>query len=285
MRNILFAAFAQPGSGKSSLAYTAKNPVVLDFDGGAYRAIGYDKNRTIPCPTWMDAMGAKDLFSKYDTVVIDTIGNAIEALIQDVVPSNSYFGSVEDPTPQGWGRVRSKFLDWYIYLMNSGKDVVFLSHVGEYQGADGNIVQRLKCRGASRSLIEEKADTIARIRVEGSDRFLAFDPASSNYCKDVGISDVRINPANPFQLAHVIDGIRNTIETKNREMVEERQLVIEISEAVEKAEDVDALNAVSTRAIEITAPSFIFASLHHRAKEMGLTWDASQKLFQDSREG
>lgn len=37
MKNLLVVIYGQPGVGKTSLAFTAENPVLLDFDRGVER--------------------------------------------------------------------------------------------------------------------------------------------------------------------------------------------------------------------------------------------------------
>ena len=49
----LFLIVGQPGIGKSSLGYSCAEPLLLDFDGGAYRAV--NRRDTWPISAWSDA--------------------------------------------------------------------------------------------------------------------------------------------------------------------------------------------------------------------------------------
>src|SRR5690606_9551046 len=65
--------YGQPGAGKTSLAFTASRPLLLDFDQGAHRAAG--RKDTVQVHHWGDVAGiaAGDL-SEFDTIIVDTAG-------------------------------------------------------------------------------------------------------------------------------------------------------------------------------------------------------------------
>jgi hypothetical protein len=65
--------YADPGIGKTSLAYTAKNPILFDFDAGAHRSGKLRRGATVPVEHWLDVANieACDVES-YQSIVIDT---------------------------------------------------------------------------------------------------------------------------------------------------------------------------------------------------------------------
>ena len=62
--------YGPPGIGKTSLAFTASRPLLLDFDQGAHRAAG--RKDTVQVHQWGDVAGiaAGDL-SEFDTIIVD----------------------------------------------------------------------------------------------------------------------------------------------------------------------------------------------------------------------
>jgi len=44
--------YADPGIGKTSLAYTAKDAILFDFDAGAHRAGKMRRGATVPVEHW-----------------------------------------------------------------------------------------------------------------------------------------------------------------------------------------------------------------------------------------
>jgi hypothetical protein len=83
--------YGQPGAGKSSLAFTAEAPLLLDFDRGAHRAA--NRKDTVQVSAWSDVsdMGADDL-APYSTVIVDTAGRALDSLTADIIRRNPKAG-------------------------------------------------------------------------------------------------------------------------------------------------------------------------------------------------
>src|SRR4051812_13159249 len=81
VQQICALIYGQPGSRKSSLAQTTENPVTFAFDPGIYRAFG--RRDAVVFDSWADAVSFD--VSPYSTVVIDTVGMALEKLIASIV--------------------------------------------------------------------------------------------------------------------------------------------------------------------------------------------------------
>ena len=76
--------YAQPGIGKTSLAFTADLPLLLDFDNGAHRAA--NRKDTVRITNWSDVadITAADL-APFKTVIVDTAGRALDVLAADII--------------------------------------------------------------------------------------------------------------------------------------------------------------------------------------------------------
>ncbi|MEK5761254.1 AAA family ATPase, partial [Acinetobacter variabilis] len=74
-----------PGIGKTSLAFSATNPILFDFDKGAHRAGKYRKD-TVQVNNWSEvsSLTANDLLG-YDTVIVDTAGRMLDVIIAHLV--------------------------------------------------------------------------------------------------------------------------------------------------------------------------------------------------------
>src|SRR5688572_17361187 len=79
--------YAPPGIGKTSLAFTAERPLLLDFDNGAHRAA--NRRDSVRVSSWDDVAGitAQD-FEPYATVIVDTAGRALDVLSADIIRQN-----------------------------------------------------------------------------------------------------------------------------------------------------------------------------------------------------
>ena len=104
--------YGDPGVWKTSLAFTAKNPILFDFDKGAYRAA--NRKDTVQITKWSEVatINANDL-EGYDTIIIDTAGRVLD-MISDQLKTdakNIRRGSNE-LSMQGYGKLGSMFTNF-----------------------------------------------------------------------------------------------------------------------------------------------------------------------------
>ena len=73
VEQLVVAIYGQPGIGKTTLAFTAEAPLLLDFDKGAYRAAG--RKDTVQIEAWPDVTNITEAdLAPYKTVIVDTAG-------------------------------------------------------------------------------------------------------------------------------------------------------------------------------------------------------------------
>ncbi|MEL6362842.1 MAG: ATP-binding protein, partial [Pseudomonadota bacterium] len=174
--------YSQPGLGKTSLAFTASNPLLFDFDHGAYRAVS--RKDTVQVTDWEDVANvrAEDL-EPYDTIVLDTVGKALDALANDIIRKNPKMGYSGALNQQGWGQLGVRFSAFLRKMKGFGKDIVLLSHMDEKADGD-SIKERLKISGGSKDLVLTDSDMIARISIHHKERLLVFSPTETSFGKD-----------------------------------------------------------------------------------------------------
>src|SRR6185295_2678119 len=92
VKNICLTIYANPGIGKTSMAFTAEKPLLLDFDRGAYRS--GNRGEVVQVESWADIMGiTADDLKPYKTVAIDTAGRALDALTSHILRTNPKAGN------------------------------------------------------------------------------------------------------------------------------------------------------------------------------------------------
>src|SRR5258708_5995760 len=125
VEQLVLCIYSPPGLGKSTLGFTAADPLNFDCDKGAYRA----KNRkdTVPAPTWaaIESMTATEL-SPYKTLLLDTAGRALDLLTVDIIAKNPKMGRGGALTLQGFGELKARFSAWLKMVRLFGKDVVLI---------------------------------------------------------------------------------------------------------------------------------------------------------------
>ena len=280
--NIVLTCYAQPGLGKSTLAFTADKALLLDFDKGAYRAA--KRGDAVPVGAWVDvqSMTAEDL-KDYNTVVVDTAGRALDALAADIINSNPKAGRGDGSlTLQAFGTLKSRFAQWQGFLRSLGKDLVLVCHMDEQKNGD-DTMERIDAQGASKNEIYKSSDAMCRIRLDGKDgRYLDFNPRSGGFGK---------NPAqlpqipfphpdqNPHFLADVIAQIKGSINKITAAQAEEVSKATEWEEAVAEASTLQDVNLLVNLSKERKASKIQKMILADRAKSLGFEFDKTAGVY------
>ena len=215
VEKLIATIYAPPGVGKTSLAYTADKPLLLDFDGGVYRS----KNRgdAVQVSSWDDvaAISADDL-KPYKTLVIDTAGRALDVLSVDIIKKNPKMGRGGGSlTLQGFGVLKDRFKGFTTLIRSFGLDIILLVHADEQKNGD-DIIERLDAQGASRNEIYKQSDLMGRLKIENGKRVLNFNPTDTSFGKNpAGFAplDVPDFAKEPHFFAGVLERTKTVLNT------------------------------------------------------------------------
>lgn len=218
IEQLIVTIYGQPGVGKTSLGFTAETPLLLDFDHGAYRAMG--RKDTVAVSSWTDVthIEASDL-TGYKTIIVDTAGRALDALAADIIRREPKLGRGGALTQQGWGRLKSEFTSWLTLLRSFGLDVVLIAHGTEKMDGDETIV-RLDVAGGSKDEIYKSADMMGRLFIRGGKRMISFDPTDTAYGKNPASLPTQEVPSNDFCF---MDGLISNTKSRINALSEEQQ--------------------------------------------------------------
>jgi len=284
VERLTVVVYAAPGIGKSSLAFTADTPLLLDFDNGSHRAA--NRKDTVRVSDWSDVAGitAEDL-APFNTVIVDTAGRALDTLTADIIRINPKHGRGGALTLQGYGELKARFTSFLKLLNSFGKDVVLIAHMDEQRNGD-DIIERLDVQGGSKGEIYKAADAMGRLVISNGKRQLRFSPTDAAFGKNPGqlepldVPDMAAPEFDGF-LASVIDRIKsrlNELTEDQREAVAEQQW---FRDNLPKVEDVAGVNELLPRAI--TAGTVCKTLLHKRATELGLAFDKKAAEYAESK--
>jgi len=270
--------YGQPGAGKSSLAFTADEPLLLDFDQGAHRAA--NRRDTVRVTSWADVadLTADDL-KPYRTVVVDTAGRALDHLTADIIRRNPKAGRGGALTLQGYGTLKAEFVAWLKHLNGLGKDVVLIAHMDEQRNGD-ELIERLDVQGGSKGEIYKAADAMGRVSVKGGARMLNFNPSEAAFGKNPGQLDAQAIPhpdENPQFLAEVIHAIKERLNALTAEQLAAKEALERWRESIASMTTPDDfLVARPQVAKEGEAIKALFGA---RLDELGITWDKGSKTY------
>lgn len=280
VKNVCFTIYSNPGLGKTSLAFTASKPLLLDFDKGSYRAV--DRKDVVQISDWRDVAGitASDV-AGFDTIVIDTVGKALDFLSQDIIRGNSKLGYGGALNQQGWGQLGTRFSAFLKLLHGFGKDVVLIAHMDEK--SDGDVVkERLKISGGSKDLVLTDSDVIARISIYNKERHLVFSPTETSFGKDpANLVDFTLPDASEDAfatcLSDIIAQIKKGLNELSAAQVERKSEVEWFKEALPTIKDADGINALLSRAK--SAGRDVAQMVVARANELGFDFDADARKY------
>ena len=180
----VFLIFGQPGICKTSLSYSATDPLLLDFDKGAHRSV--NRRDTLVIDSWPDVveLDAKVL-DPYATIVVDTVGRALDIITADIVLTDPKKAPGGNLSMQGWGVLKTRFRTWMASLRALGKDVLLIAHDKEDKDGDMRIV-RPEIVGGSYGEVMKLSDFVGYLYMNGRDRVLDFNPTDRWIGKNPG---------------------------------------------------------------------------------------------------
>lgn len=272
--------YAAPGLGKTSIAFTAEAPLLLDFDRGVHRAA--NRRDAVQVNTWQDvtSITAEDL-EDYSTIVVDTAGRALDLLTVDILRRNPKMGYGGSLSLQGYGQLKSEFSAWLKTINAFGKDVVLIAHMDEQRKGD-EVIERLDVQGSSKNEIYKTADAMARLSIVDGRRTLNFSPTDTSFGKNPGQLDPIVvpHPDKP-EFSTFLAGVITRIKARLNEQTEEQRVAQEALEAwrlkLETADTADAINALLPTAKD--APRSHQALLNARAQDIGLVFDKKNGVY------
>ena len=89
VKSINVLIYGTPGIGKTSIACSANNPLLLDFDKGAHRSAF--RCDTLLVDDWhqVASLNPKDI-AQYDTIILDTVGRLLDLLTARLQDDNRH---------------------------------------------------------------------------------------------------------------------------------------------------------------------------------------------------
>lgn len=289
--------YGQPGSGKTTLACSAPNAVLFDFDGGVNRINGAHQIPTVQVHSWEEAVEALNevkSLSEYQTIVVDTVGKML-AFMEDYIKRTDPKKRKADGSLslQGYGVRKQMFINFIKDSATCGKHIIFVAHEIEQKRNEETII-RPEVGGSSASDLLKELDLVGFLEMSGKIRTISFDPQDKFYAKNScdmqGVINVPLliddngNPTgeNNF-MAKVIENYHNRLK-KNKEMTAKYEsLCADINERVaEVANAEDANNIIAwVDSLEHIYNSKVVASkaLANKAKQLGLTFNKITKKY------
>lgn len=270
--------YGPPGVGKSSLAFTADTPLMLDFDKGAHRAA--NRKDAVQVNSWADVADiTEDDMKPYNTIIVDTAGRALDALTSDIIKRNPKAGRGGALTLQGYGTLKAEFVAWLKLLNGFGKDVILIAHMDEQRSGD-DIIERLDVQGGSKNEIYKAADAMGRVAIKGGQHTLNFNPTEAAFGKNPGQLEPMVIPhpdKAPGVFAEVIATIKDRLNAMTAEQAKAQEALNRWRETITSMTAVDDFNTALPQVKQETRA--VQALLADAAKTLGFTFDKKEGKY------
>ena len=292
-KNLIMIISGLPGTGKTTLALSAPDVLLIDTDEGMCRVKNEHKKDASICKTYEEILAdLKSAEGQYKTVVIDTAGALIDymkdwAMRTDPKASKSSGGF----SLQGFGIVKQEFLRLSADLRKKF-NVVFLFHES-ISKQNEDIMYELVCEGSARTLVYQPADLAAHLFIQNGKRMLGFTPTEQYTAKSaygirgiIEVPELKENDPNDF-LTKLFAKVRKNLAAQSAVLAPKSEKYaaamkegMEIVKIVRAPADVTmAIEAIKLLDHDLTSKDELMAALKKRLDEVGIVWDKATKTY------
>ena len=292
-KNIIMIISGLPGTGKTTLALSAPDVLLIDTDEGMARVNPAHRKDASVCKTYEEILAdVKAAEGQYKTIVIDTCGALIEYM-KDWAMRTDPKASKKDGgfSLQGYGIIKSEFIRFSAELRKKF-NVIFLFHENITK-QDENIFYELVVEGSARTVVYQPADLAAHLFIQNGRRYLGFTPTEQYSAKSaygikglIEVPELAEGEPNDF-LTKLFAKVRANLNAESKALAPEKakyeQAMVEAREFisnVDKPEDVsECVKAIKTLDHALTSEKEATALLKNRIAELGIIYDKATKAY------
>lgn len=279
----------EAGVGKTTLANTSNNPLLMDFDRGTSRALF--RKDTFVVSKWEDVLeGEQDqTYKKYNTIIIDTPKGALDDFLMSYVQRMDVRNQRNKLA--AYGAIGSDFSLFVANRRTEDADIILNCH--EKIVEDGDFKRREPdVTGQSLGLLMRIADQVGYMSIKNKKRVITWEPSEITRGKNVaGFPDMIVpdksDPALSHFMADIISEVRKAICRKSNDQLKAEEDMRLWHEAVSGESDPENLTRMVKEANELTPKGFQTAvkrMIADRAKELTLQWNKDENYFELAKE-
>lgn len=282
--------YGQPGIGKSTLALSMPDPLMIDCDRGVHRVEPQFLSDTVEVSSWQDVddVLSEDL-KDYKTVIFDTGSKLIDYMTSHILKENPKLNAGGGQMSlKGYGIRKIMFQNLLGRLHSLGKHVFFVAHEREEKDGDTRFV-RPEIGGSSGGDLIKELDIVGYMEAIGQKRVVRFNPQERFYAKNsLRLEDPMPVPdtkdGNQF-MQRIIEAYENHVSERSRKAEDYKDLLELIRS---NAEDVASAEDANNYIDWIHGLSHVWDSkyqaskaLSAKAKELELKFDKAAGRYKD----
>lgn len=288
--------YGQPGVGKTTLALSAPEPALIDFDEGVHRVNALHQVPTLQVKSYDDFLKliASNEIKPFASLVVDTAGKMLDYMGDYLIKNNPKLGRRDGSlTLQGYGARKVEFNRVLRYVSLLGKHLVFVAHDREDKDGDVRTI-RPEIGGSSTGDLIRELDLVGYMEMIDKRITISFNPCERYYGKNTcGLAplievpmllDAKGAPiADNVLLTDIFNKYHANLSARKDVSLRYNKLINSISRGVEGASTPEALNEVVTSIAEaehIWDSSLIARRLvTDRAKDLGFVFCPNTKQY------
>lgn len=178
--------YGQSGMGKSTLALSAPEPLLVDFDGGINRVDYEFIKDTVQVEKYEDILSLlnENDLSPYETLIIDTGGKMLDAMGEYIIRLNPKMAKRNGSlTLEGYGQRKREFTSLMKLIDSKKKNIVFVAH--RQTEKQGELTRYVPLFGGSNyDSLATELDLIGYLVADDRKRTITFDPTSESEGKN-----------------------------------------------------------------------------------------------------
>ena len=294
-KNLILIISGLPGTGKTTLALSAPDVLLIDTDEGMARVNPAHRKDSSICKTYEEILtDLKAAEGQYKTIVIDTCGALIEYM-KDWAMRTDPKASKKDGgfSLQGYGTIKTEFLRLSAELRKKF-NVIYLFHENMTRNGDEGVFYDLVVEGSAKVICWQPADLGAHLFIQNGRRYLGFTPTEQYSAKSaygikglVEVPELKDGEPNDF-LTKLFAKVRENLnaestslapqkEAYDRAMLEARLIV----DGVETPDDVpEAAKAIKALNHALTSEKEATALLKAKLAALGIVWNKQAKQYE-----
>lgn len=292
-KNIVMILQGLPGTGKTTLALSSPNPVLIDTDRGIVRVNPKHRKDTVFADKYEEILDdVKEFKGKYETVIIDTGGSLIDFLkdwaMRTEPTAKKKSGGFSQP---GFGFVKSEFWQ-FSNRLREDFNVIYNFHVAKDKQGD-DVFYDIVCEGSAKTLVYQPADLAGFLHIVNGERYLGFTPTANYNAKSaygikgmIKVPELKDGEPNDFitklfaqikaNLTAEAEAFKPQQEAYEQAMAAGLPLIDAI-DAPEKA--LQVLNEIRALTHGLTSLKELEAAFKAKVKEAGYTYDSKVKQY------
>lgn len=292
-KNIIMIISGLPGVGKTTLALSAPDVVLIDADEGMARVKPEHRRDSSISKTYEELLiDIQDAEGRYKTVVIDTGGALVDMLkdwaIRTEPTAKKKGGGI---SLQGFGVVKTEFLRFFVEIRKKF-NVVMLFHESK-EKQDDTVFYDIVCEGSARTLVWQPADLGAHLHIINGERYLGFTPTMNYNAKSaygikglVKVPELKDGDKNDF-LTRLFEQVKQNLAAESANLKPQREAydaAIKLGSEIIRLVDVpekmmEAREQIKMLNHALTSHEELKSRLKDKARENGWVYDKEAKRY------